>query len=701
GVTLIPPDIATCPDCLREFNDPADRRHRYPFITCVNCGPRLSIIRDVPYDRPLTTMADFLMCEACRAQYEDPSDRRHHAQPISCFDCGPRLWLESAASARGDVPAAARRAGAAASIAAARELLATGGILAVKGIGGFTLMCDARNPKAVALLRQRKRRKAKPFAVMAGSLAAAQRIALLGPEHTRELSGPEHPIMLAGMAAGYDLAAGVAPKLDDVGVMLPYSPIHHLLLHPEDVLVATSANSSSLPLTYRNSDARNDLAGIVDAFLLHDRGIWTPVEDSVLACARPADSPNDCPGSPSTIPIRRSRGYAPLPVRLGAGPGLADQAVLAVGGELKNTFALSRDSMAFLSAHIGDMGSLETQAAFERSVAQLLTTHRRSPELIVVDKHPGYATRSWGLREAERTGARVLEVQHHHAHALSLLAEHTHLSLTAQLAGRSGALPPGGAGALTASPRTFLVVDGTGYGDDQTIWGGEAITLGDDPLDFQRSWHLPGFWLPGGDSAVGHPWKCALALLHEYGFDYAGLPPAQAAPAAELRLVASQLEHRVAVVRTSSAGRLFDAASSLLGICHHASYEAQAAMELECLARSCPHPGHAEGLSDLPELVQALAHGVRGGVPKACLARSFQAGFASICAQAVATVAAPGSVIGLTGGVCCNRLLLSDISRLLSQAGYSPLPHRIVPANDGGLALGQALAGYLTLMRAS
>ncbi|MDR1238132.1 MAG: carbamoyltransferase HypF [Propionibacteriaceae bacterium] len=682
AVTLIPPDIATCADCLGELLDPADRRYRYPFITCTNCGPRLSIIRDVPYDRPLTTMSGFWMCAACQAEYQDPTDRRYHAQPISCYDCGPSLWLETVADS--SAPTTAVPTGAA-SLAAARDLLAQGKILAVKGIGGFTLMCDARDPSAVARLRQRKCRLGKPLAVMAGSLSAAQRIALLSPAAVAELTGPEHPIVLAPMAPSYDLAESVAPNLNDVGVMLPYSPIHHLLLGPESVLVATSANSSSKPLTYRNDDALQELSGIVDAFLLHDRGIQVPVEDSVLSCA-----PDSQPG---TIPIRRSRGYAPLPVRLGQ-PGGTDQAILAVGGELKNTFALVRDSMAFLSAHIGDMGSLETQAAFERSVAQLLTTHRRSPELIVMDKHPGYATRSWGLREAERIGARTLEVQHHHAHALSLLAEHAQQMLPTPASADAIAGNP-------ATPRTFLVLDGTGYGDDQTIWGGEAITLGDDPLVFSRDWHLPGFWLPGGDSAIRHPWKSALALLHEYGVDYAGLPPAQAASEAELDLVASQLQNRIAVVRTTSAGRLFDAASSLLGICQHAGYEAQAAMELECLARTCPHPSHADGLSDLSGLVQYLIDGLEHAAPRACLARGFQAGFANICATAVAAIAQPGALVGLTGGVCGNRLLLHDLSGLLKQAGYSPLLHRIVPANDGGLALGQALAGYLTLTKAS
>ncbi|MDR1710720.1 MAG: carbamoyltransferase HypF [Propionibacteriaceae bacterium] len=685
AVTLISPDIATCGDCLREMNDPADRRYRYPFINCTNCGPRLSIIQDVPYDRPLTTMSAFAMCPACRAEYENPEDRRYHAQPISCWDCGPTIWLEA--------PPGADRQPADAHLAAARQLISQGKLVAVKGIGGFTLMCDARNPEAVARLRERKRRPAKPLAVMAGSLRAAQQIADVD---AGLLTDPAAPIVLAPMAAGYDLAPQVAPGLDDVGVMLPYAPVHHLLLGPDDVWVATSANSSSLPLTYTNADARRDLA-FADALLMNDRDIHVPVEDSVLL---------------GEIPIRRSRGYAPLPVPLanptssganptssgaepnairtpqpvipdlfrdlGRSPTPGGQAILAVGGELKNTFALVRDSMAFLSAHIGDMGSLETQAAFERSVAQLLTTHRRAPELVVVDKHPGYATSAWGRRYASRTGARLLEVQHHHAHALSLLAESagTHV-------------------------RTFLVVDGTGYGDDATIWGGELLCLGPDPLTYERVWHLPGFWLPGGDSAIRHPWKCALALLGEYGIDPVGLPPADA-PADEVRLVRSQLAGGVGIVRTSSAGRLFDAVASLLGICHTVRYEAQAAMELETLARNCPHEpiraqvGDAEPVAELTALLVA---GVRAGTSTCCLARAFQRGFAQLCADAIARHTRAGHRVGITGGVACNRLLASDLAAILEDRGYSPLLHRIVPPNDGGLALGQALAGYLTLAR--
>ena len=677
AITLIPPDTAVCPDCLADMADPTNRRYRYPFTTCTNCGPRLSIIRDVPYDRPLTTMADFEMCPACRREYTDPADRRYHAQPISCFDCGPDIWLEMSGQPQPVAPDGApveRRARVEAMVDLAQQLLRQGQILAVKGIGGFTLMCDARNETAVARLRTRKHRPGKPLAVMTGSVAAATALADFGQAGLAALTSQAAPIVLAPMAAGYDLAASVAPGLDDVGVMLAYAPLHRLLLGPDDVVVATSANSSSKPLTYRNEDARRDLSGIVDAFLMHNRDIYVPVEDSVVM----ADGDQ-------ISPVRRSRGYAPLPVALGRG----DHCVLAVGAELKNTFALTRDGLAFLSAHIGDMGSLETQQAYVASVDQMLTAHRRSPELIVVDKHPGYASHAWGLRQAERADRPVLEIQHHHAHALALVAE----------------------GEL-ALPAVCLVLDGTGYGDDATIWGGEVLRLGEDPLEYDRIGHLPQFWLPGGDSAVRAPWKSALGLLWEYAIDPATVPawqppagspdeagdrPAEppGRPSAEdVALVMSQLRAGVNLVRTTSAGRLFDAAAALLGVCQQVTYEAQAAMELEAVARRCPH-AHRPGPLPLEGLIGQLIDGCQAGQPTPCLARLFHAGLAAVLAELVCQVDPAGTVVGLTGGVFANRLLSGDLIAELARRGRQVVRHRGVPPNDGGLALGQALAGSL------
>ncbi|MCL2316735.1 MAG: Sua5/YciO/YrdC/YwlC family protein, partial [Actinomycetia bacterium] len=424
-----------------------------------------------------------------------------------------------------------------------------------------------------------------------------------------------------------------------------------------DVVVATSANSSSLPLTYRNDDARRDLSHIVDAFLMHNRDIHVPVEDSVVMTE-----------AESVTPIRRSRGYAPLPVWLGS----SDHCVLAVGAELKNTFALTRDGMAFLSAHIGDMGSLETQRAFEASVAQMRTAHRRVPELIVVDKHPGYATHAWGEREAERLGVPLLAVQHHHAHALALRAE----------------CPDG-------PPETSVVLDGTGYGDDETIWGGEILIVGEDPLTFERAWHLPGFWLAGGDSAIRHPWKSALGLLAEYG---AAVPRKLAAAIGpdEFALVRSQLANHAGVVRTTSAGRVFDAIAALTGVCLTVTYEAQAAMELETVARRCPHD-HPATATTVDEVVAAVLAGLADDRPVPCLAHQFHTGLVHVIARAVAGVAAPPAAIGLTGGVFANRLISDGLASELTTAGYTVRRHRVVPSNDGGLSLGQALAGLAAL----
>lgn len=403
--TLIPPDVATCPDCLADMADPTNRRYRYPFTTCTNCGPRLTIIEDLPYDRPLTTMKKFPMCPSCEREYTDINDRRYHAQPISCPDCGPRLWIEGVAC---DDP-----------IAKAQELLRAGAILAVKGLGGFHLLCDARNEKSVAELRRRKQRPSKPFAVM----TPATDIAELSPEQQALLESPAHPIVIAPMSATYDLAPSVAPGLSDVGIMLPYTPLHTLLV--DRPLVATSGNLSGEPLCYTNDDALSRLGTFADYFLLHDRDIHVPVEDSVFL---------------ESMPVRRSRGYAPLPFPL---PGSGT--VLAVGGEVKNTFCLAHDNVAHVSAHIGDMGSLASQQAFNRSVEQMLTMQRCSPSLVVCDLHPNYATTAW----AERSGYDVLPVQHHYAHALSLLASHGHFE----------------------GPFACLTIDGTGYGTDGTVWG--------------------------------------------------------------------------------------------------------------------------------------------------------------------------------------------------------------------------------------
>lgn len=780
--TLIPPDVATCDDCLADMADPANRRFGYAFTTCTNCGPRLTIIEDLPYDRPATTMKVFAMCPACAAEYTDPSDRRYHAQPISCFDCGPTLWIQDVAAsgfdtdaarpaqpaAEGDAAqpdtrwlrsgeAASRnhddmqsahpttgadptqpnprwlRSGEAASrnhedvradhaavIGEARRRLRAGQILAVKGLGGFHLMCDARNADAVARLRNRKRRSGKPFAVMVADIDAARQLAEISIGALTELASPSRPIVIAPMAAGYDLADEVAPGLGDVGVMLPYTPLHSLLIGRggPSALVATSGNLSEEPLCFTNADARERLAGLVDGFLFHDREIHVPVEDSVVLGgfahsmpplpshqgASPRDSANRPTGD--VVPIRRSRGYAPLPVLLPgfdtvaprpAQPAVDPPVVLGVGGELKNTFALAIDDLAFVSAHVGDMGSLASQQAFEASVNQLFTMQRREPDIVVCDLHPGYATTSWAERYADAHDVPLLRVQHHYAHALSLLAEY----------------------GIASGPVVVAALDGTGYGTDGTIWGGEILTLGADgtsPATWERTWHLPTFALVGGDRAIRYPWRIAQGLAHSWGLDISGTPAMTEAPEAELRLVASQLASGNGVVQTSSAGRLFDAAAAMLGLCQEATYEAHAAMALERAAAQWARqqgieidrwgsPGDADAQAQLSRLWVPMSD-PRSAFGKLLTetdasvgerAWDFHLGLASaFTAKLIDAARAAGTTtIGLTGGVVVNRIFTAALRGWLEGDGYTVLTHRVVPPTDGGLSLGQAWAGRL------
>lgn len=662
--TLIPPDVATCADCLRELHDSADRRHRHPFVNCTNCGPRYTVITDLPYDRPATTMAGFPMCPLCAREYTDPEDRRFHAQPICCRDCGPRIFAEQDG---------ARVDGDAEVLSTVQTAIAAGAIVAIKGIGGFHLVCDATDSDAVARLRARKRRPAKPFAVMAPDEAAATEQCELSAAERGALTSPARPIVLARARRGAGRASAlVAPGLGELGVMLPYSPLHHLLFAPVPgcdapvprLLVATSGNLSGEPLCTDNADARERLGAIADLFLMHDRDIAVPCEDSVVAVAGDA-----------AMPIRRSRGYVPLPVRLeNAGP-----AVLAVGGEVKNTFCLTDSDFAFCSAHLGDMGNVESQRAFAASVAQLTTLHRTNADMVVADAHPGYATRTWAERYSAQNNLDLLTVQHHHAHVASLLAEH----------GRLGSAVLG------------IVFDGTGYGCDHTVWGGELLLVGPDLLHAHRAGHVRSFPLPGGDIAVRTPARIAVAVLREAGIEIVDdLPPARALAGDERALVDSQLNTGVGCIRTTSAGRLFDAAASVLGVRHRISYEAQAAIELEAVARDAssatelPWSVH-DGEVDWTSTFAGLTDGVREGTALADLAAGFHCAFAAATAHLAARIAAATGVhtVGLTGGVFQNRLLLGQVRSALEGAGFEVLTHRHVPANDGGLALGQAALG--------
>jgi hydrogenase maturation protein HypF len=665
--TPIPPDIAVCDDCVAELFDPCNRRYRHPFVTCTNCGPRFTIIRELPYDRPATTMSAFPMCARCAAEYSDPADRRFHAQPIACPECGPSLWFWSQAG---------RVTGPDAALTAAQRALAAGTVVAIKGIGGYHLACTVDDETAVGALRARKARGAKPFAMLVRDLEVARRYADIDDDEAAVLSSPARPIVLLRRRPDAPAAEAVAPGSPLLGLMLPYSPIHHLLLarvpgatgQVPDALVLTSANRSDEPICFTEDDAACRLSGLCDGILDHDRPIHVPCDDSVVRVL------ND-EGAGRELPIRRSRGYAPLPIDLGhAGPS-----VLAVGGELKNTFCLTDGSRAYLSGHIGDMATWETVRAFERAVGQL-SEIRGAPARLAADLHPGYHTRSWAERHV---GNRPLDlVQHHHAHVVSLLAEH----------GRIG------------EPIVGVSFDGTGYGRDHTIWGGEILVLGHDSQRFVRAGHLLPAPLPGGDAAVRNPWRMALSQLWMAGIDWTSdLAPVAAATPEELRLTRSQLESGAACVPCSSMGRLFDAVASLLGVRHRIDYEGQAAIELEALAERAGGPGpslpltvRADGVIDPATLVQTMVSALYAGTSPALLAAAFHRAVAIAAASVVTQVAGPIRLVGLTGGVFQNVLLLRMCRELLQLKGFEVLTHHTVPPNDGGLALGQAAISMLT-----
>jgi len=680
AATLVSPDVATCADCLAELADPADRRYRHPFITCTNCGPRCTIVVGLPYDREHTTMARFPMCPACAAEYTDPGDRRFHAQPVACHDCGPRLRLLLPPTDDGPAPPSP-----ADPVAAARQLLRSGRVLAVKGLGGYHLACDATDPVAVALLRRRKNRGDKPFALMARDLAEIDRLAGTGPEERALLSGPVRPIVLLRKRADDSSELpGVAPGSPDLGFMLPYTPLHHLLLglpgDPEGprLLVLTSGNLSGEPIVTDDAEALERLAHLADGWLTHDRPIHVPCDDSVVRV---------CDGE--LLTLRRSRGYAPLPLPL----PLPVRPALAVGGDLKNTFCLGAGRRAWLSAHIGDMDDLATQHAFARAEQQVEAVTGVRPGLLAADLHPRYRSGQWA--ERHRGGRPLVRVQHHHAHVASAMAEH----------------------GLDGGRRVIGVAfDGTGFGEDGAVWGGEFLLA--DYQGFLRFAHLAYAPLPGGDAAVRRPYRVALARLWAAGIAWdPGLPCVAACAADEQRLLARQLERNLNCVPTSGMGRLFDAVSSLAGVCHLAGYEAQAAIELEAAALAAPAddgPGYRFALRSAPAdrpdaptsaapltadpapVLAAVGADVLAGTPAALIAARFHAAVAELVHRTclLARERHGLDTVALTGGVFANTLLSSACAAALRTDGFTVLRHHLVPPNDGGLALGQlAVAG--------
>ncbi|MDK1097538.1 MAG: carbamoyltransferase HypF [Actinomycetota bacterium] len=650
GTALVSPDLSTCDDCLSELDDPGDRRYRYPFLNCTNCGPRFTITLRTPYDRPDTTMAAFEMCEACRTEYENPVDRRFHAQPNACERCGPRVWVESADGAVVESDP----------IEAVRASIAAGEVVAIKGVGGFHLSCDATSDQAVKRLRERKRRADQPFALMVRDVATAERLVHLTTEELRLLTSRERPIVLARARDDGAVSSLVAPGNRMLGVMLPYTPLHHLLLEPGDVWVMTSGNLSSEPIVTGNEEARSALGGIADLFCLHDRDIHVPCDDSVVRILDGVE-----------LPVRRSRGYAPYPVAL----PFDVSPILAVGGELKATFCLADDQQAFMSQHIGDMENLETLDAFSRAVAHMEGLFRIKPEVIATDFHPGYLSTRWAERVAGDRA--VIHVQHHHAHIASVMAE-------------NGVM----------APVIGFSFDGTGFGPDGTVWGGEVFIGDYDSME--RVARLRPVPLPGGDAGVERPYRMALAHLYAAGLEWrSDLPPVTACDPIELEVLRTQLERELNTIPTSSMGRLFDAVSSLAGVRQEVTYEAQAAIEFETLLGSSNSVEYRFGVEpegdlieiDAGPLVGAVVDDVRSGMPQGEIAARFHQGVISMIVEVAEILRSAHGLetVGLSGGVFQNVRIAGGAAAALRQAKFNVLTHQLVPPNDGGLALGQAV----------
>jgi hydrogenase maturation protein HypF len=663
----VAPDTAICTDCLAELLDPADRRHRYPFVNCTNCGPRFTIVRGVPYDRPLTTMSAFVMCDDCRREYEDPVDRRFHAQPNACPVCGPHVSLVardgSPAQAAGDPRDP---------VAALADRLAAGEIAAVKGIGGYHLVCDAADDRAVAALRSRKHREDKPFALMVADVAAARRLVRAGDEAQRLLTSPARPIVLAPRVPGAPVAAAAAPGAPELGVMLPYSPLHQLLIRDFAAasrtgaisLVMTSGNVSDEPIAYRDGDALERLAPIADVFLTHDREIETRTDDSVVRAVRTG-----------TLTLRRSRGYVPGHLEL---PVPASRPLLACGAEQKSTFCLARGTRAWVGHHIGDLEQFATLEAFRTGIDHFERLFAVSPAIVAHDLHPGYLSTEYAL---ERDGVDCVGVQHHHAHLAACLAEH----------GLEG-------------PAVGAVFDGTGYGLDRTVWGGELLVGG--LTGFERAGTLWPVRMPGATAAIRQPWRMAHAWLSEA----LGEPPPIPARLrgridarswdAMTRIGASAEVSPV----TSSLGRLFDAVGALCGIGVEVSYEGQAAVELEAAAWTalghpareyeielCRGPGPPLVL-DPRAAVRELARDLAIGTPPSAVAAGFHAAVARATVAAVTEIASARGLetAVLSGGVFQNRLLLETVAAGMERAGLRVLVPQRLPPNDGGISFGQA-----------
>lgn len=646
----ISPDTFVCADCLHELFNPADRRYYYPFINCTNCGPRFTIVTGVPYDRALTTMRDFPLCPACRSEYEDPASRRFHAQPNACPVCGPQLRLHSAAGVELAGP-----------LTTTIELLRAGKIVAIKGLGGYHLAVDAVNDVAVAELRRRKARDEKPLALMVADLPAAHAVARLDAAEEKLLGGVERPIVLLAQRADHGLSSLLAPRNNTFGLMLPYTPLHHLLFAAGfKALVMTSANLSDEPMAYRDDEARARLGSVADFFLSHNRAIHTRADDSIVRTM-----------AGRALLLRRSRGYVPRSVVLAQ----TQPSVLALGAELKNTICLTRGDAAYLSQHIGDLSNEAACDGFEQAIAAFKTLLAVEPAIVAHDLHPDY----YSTRFAEQlAGVELIAVQHHHAHLVSCMAEN----------------------GVTA-PTIGIICDGLGYGTDGTFWGGELL-LGD-CRDYRRLGYLRPLAMPGGDAASREPRRMALsALVAAYGDDLPDLPLLSSAfSGGELKLLRQMLVQGINAPLTSSCGRLFDAVAGLIGLRQVVSYEGQAALELEQAISGAENEGYSftiitteSGMifDSLP-VIRAVVSDVLAKTPAGTISARFHNGLAELFVAACVQVRAAQGVKGvaLSGGVFQNRYLTERTVVLLEAAGFEVLTHALVPPNDGGLALGQAV----------
>jgi hydrogenase maturation protein HypF len=653
---LISPDVAICDDCLRELFDPADRRYLYPFTNCTNCGPRFTIVRNIPYDRPRTSMAVFPMCDQCRAEYENPRDRRFHAQPNACWKCGPQLelWDSQGHKVQCSDP-----------LALAVERLQSGEIVAVKGLGGFHLAADATNSAAVELLRQRKRRIEKPFAVMVPDVNTAEQICEIEPLAKDALLSRQRPIVLLPKKTATAIADTVAPGQHDLGLFLPYTPMHHLLFAAGKfpALVMTSGNLSEEPIAIDNREAVTRLSGIAESYLVHNREILLRCDDSVVK-----------PMAGRVRQFRRSRGYVPAPIELHKDVS----SILAVGGELKNTICLTRGRNAFLSQHIGDLENTESFAFFHEAVEHLQRILQIRPDTIAYDLHPVYFSTKWALAQ---TGVRLVGVQHHHAHIASCMAEN----------------------AIEGNVIGFAL-DGTGYGADGAVWGGEALIAG--YASFERAAHFEYVSLPGGAAAIREPWRMGVSYLaHTFGADFLdlGIPFTNKIARGRTETILRMMQRRVNSPLTSSCGRLFDGVAAVIGLRETVAYEAQAAMELESAAWAAPKDAGAYSFSlhrdadrwqiGVRTLFQEIVTDLKKHTPVEKISLRFHNGLAEILSRLAEILRDQFSLhrVCLSGGTFQNAFLLSALIRKLEANGFEVFTQAAVPAGDGGLSLGQAL----------